>query len=134
VELSRWLFDGSLSNAMWIALALLMLFGILLYFVRSSFESHELLLSMTLLITLLVIPYLYNYDFLLLLVPFAVLVGKPNPGQIAIVILCYLVPTIALIFYGREGNISLLIVTVVMLSLLYARLKNPVIDGTAHAA
>jgi hypothetical protein len=71
---------------------------------------------------------------LLLLVPFAVLVGKPNPGQIAIVILCYLVPTIALIFYGREGNISLLIVTVVMLSLLYARLKNPVIDGTAHAA
>jgi hypothetical protein len=31
VWLSRWLFDGSLSNAMWIALALLILFGILFF-------------------------------------------------------------------------------------------------------
>jgi hypothetical protein len=134
VELSRWLFDGSLSNAVLIALAMLILFGILFYFVWSSFRSHELLLSAALLVTLLVSPYLYNYDFLLLLVPLAVLVGKTNPGQIAILILCYLVPTFALIFYGREGNISLLIVTVVMMFILYARLKNPVIDGTAHAA
>jgi hypothetical protein len=71
---------------------------------------------------------------LLLLVPFAVLVGKGNLSQKMIVFLCYLVPTFALILYGREGNILLLIVTVVMMFILYARLRNPVIDGTARAA
>jgi hypothetical protein len=134
VWLSRWLFDGSLSSAIWIALALLILFGILFYSLHSSFQSHELLLSAALLVTLLVSPYLYNYDFLLLLVPFAVLVGKPSLGPIVVVILCYLIPTFALILYEREGNISLLIVSVVIMFLLFARVRNPVIDGTAHAA
>jgi hypothetical protein len=50
------------------------------------------------------------------------------------VILCYLIPTFALILYGRDGNISLIVVSIVMTILLYARLKNPVIDGTARAA
>jgi hypothetical protein len=134
VWLSRWLFDGSLSNAIWLALALLILFCILFYSVRFSFKSQELLLTAALLVTLLISPYLYNYDFLLLLVPFAVLIGRGNLGQKVIVILCYLIPTFALILYGREGNISLMIVSVVMMFLLYARVKNPVIDGTAHAA
>lgn len=134
VWLSRWLFDGSLSNAIWIALALLLLFGSLFYFIRSSFGSHELLLSAALLVTLLVSPYLYNYDFLLLLIPFAILISKGNIGQKIIVILCYLIPSVALILYGRDGNISLIIVSAVMMLLLYARVKNPVIDGTAHAA
>jgi hypothetical protein len=134
VWLSRWLFDGSLSSATWIALALLILFGILFYFLRSSFQSHELLVSAALLVTLLVSPYLYNYDFLLLLVPFAVLAGKTSLGQIVFVILCYLIPTFALIVYGREGNISLIIVSIIMASLLSARLRNPVIDETASAA
>jgi hypothetical protein len=92
------------------------------------------LLSASLLITLLVSPYLYNYDFLLLLVPFAVLVGKAKFGQIVIVMLCYLIPTFALILYGRDGNISLILVSIVMTILLYARVRNPVIDGTAQAA
>lgn len=134
VWLSRWLFDGSLANAIWIALALLILFGILFYFVRSSLRPHELWLTAALLVTLLVSPYLYNYDFLLLLVPFAVLIGKGNLEQKVVVILCYLAPTFALILYGRDGNISLMIVSVVIMFLLYARVKNPVIDETAHAA
>jgi hypothetical protein len=71
---------------------------------------------------------------LLLLIPFAVLIAKGKPGQKIIVLLCYLVPTFALIVYGRGGNTSLVIVSLVMMFLLYTRLKNPVIDGTAHAA
>jgi hypothetical protein len=134
VWLSRWLLDGSLSSAIWIALALLIFFGFLFYFIRSAFQSHELLVSAALLVTLLVSPYLYNYDFLLLLVPFAVLAGKTSLGQKVLVILCYLTPTFALILYGREGNISLIIVSVVMMFLLLARLKKPVIDGTARSA
>ena len=134
VWLSRWFFDGSLGNAAWIAIVLLVLFIVLFYFGRSTLKSHELLLSAALLVTLLVSPYLYNYDFLLLLVPFAVLVHKSNLLQKVVVLLCYLVPTFALIMYGRNGNISLIAVSIVMLSLLYGRARNPVIDSTAPTA
>lgn len=134
VWLSRWLFDGSLTSATWIGLALLVLFGILAYAVCFSLKSQELLLTAALLVTLLVSPYLYNYDFLLLLVPFAVLISGVILWQKVVVILCYLIPTIALLLYGREGNIALMIVSVVMMLLLCTRVKNPVIDGTAHAA
>jgi hypothetical protein len=95
------------------------------------------LLSAALLVTLLVSPYLYNYDFLLLLVPFVVLIPQGNLLQKIVVLLCYLIPTFALIFYGRNGNFSLIAVSVVMIVLLYMRVlrtKNPVIDSTAYAA
>ena len=118
VWMSRWFFDGSLSNAMWIAVVLLFLFGIAFYFMRSALKSHEILLSAALLVTLLVSPYLYNYDFLLLLVPFAVLTHGSSLFQRIVVLLCFLVPTIALIQYGRDGNISLVLVSFVILTLL----------------
>jgi glycosyl transferase family 87 len=134
VWLSRWFFDGSLTTAMWTAIVLLIAFLIVLYFLRTFLKSHELLLSMALLITLLVSPYLYNYDFLLLLVPFAILMSKSNLVQKMIVILCYLVPTFALLLWGRAGNISLILATTVVMTLLYFQAKNPVIDFPARAA
>src|SRR5688572_26491579 len=121
VSLSRWFFDGSLTDAVWIAFALFIAFGVMLYSLRHFLKAHELLLSAALLITLLVSPYLYNYDFLLLLVPFAVLMNNSTLLQKILVLLCYLVPTFALLLYGREGNISLIVVSIVMLILLYAR-------------
>ena len=63
----------------------------------------------------------YIHDFLLLLVPFAVLITQGNRVEKIIVLLCYLIPTVALLLYGRAGNLSLIIVSVVMLVLLYAR-------------
>lgn len=134
VWLSRWFFDGSLNKAMWIAIGLLILFAVLFYFMRASLKSHELLLSTSLLVTLLVSPYLYNYDFLLLLVPFVILVSKSNSVQKVLIVICYLVPTFALVSYGRNGNIVLLLVAFVMLSLLFLRARNPVIDVPAHTA
>jgi hypothetical protein len=134
VWLSRWFLDGSLSGATWIAMVLLCILMILFSLRRSLLQSHELLLSAALLITLLVSPYLYNYDFLLLLVPFAVLFSRGELLQKIIVLLCYLVPTLALILYGRAGNISLIAVSIVLLVLLYSRSENPVIDFTVHAA
>ncbi len=83
-----------------------------------------------LLVTLLVSPYLYNYDFLMLLVPFAVLSYKSSLVEKIIVLICYLVPTFALILYGRSGNISLVLVTFIMFVLLFVRAKKPVIDFT----
>src|SRR5215207_7690351 len=138
VWLSRWLSDGSLTAAAWIAVVLLILLVIVFYPIRSALaKSSELLLSTALLITLLVSPYLYNYDFLLLLVPFAVLIRKGNLFQKIFVIVCYLIPTFAIILYGRNGNISLIVVSVIMTILVYLRVlraKNPVIDFTAQAA
>lgn len=134
VWLSRWFFDGSLASAAWIAVVLLIFLAILFYFIRSSLKSPELLLSAALLVTLLVIPYLYNYDYLLLLVPFAAPINNKDLMQKIIVVICYLVPTIAIISYGRDGNISLILVSMVMAVLLYLRMRKPIIDFTAPAA
>ena len=140
VWLSRWLLDGSLSTAIRIGLVLLIILLILFYFVRSSVLSPEFLLTAALLITLLVSPYLYNYDFLLLLVPFAVLARSGNLLQIIIVLICYFIPSFALLLLGRAGNIWLILVTFVLTALLYVfmlrrlRREKSVIDFTAHAA
>jgi len=134
IWLSRWFFDGSLTKAVLIAIALLVVFVGLLYFIRSFLKSPEILLSAALLVTLLVSPYLYNYDFILLLVPFSVLVHKTNAVQKIILLFCYLAPTLALILYGRNGNISLIVVALAMFLLLYPRARNPVIDVPASAA
>lgn len=134
VFLSRWFFDGSLEHAAWIAIALLVLFAILLYFARSFLKNHEWLLSAALLITLLVSPYLYNYDFLLLLVPFAVLSMQSSLVEKIILFCCYLLPTFLLILYERGGNISLILVALVTLVLLYRRARNSVIDFTGRTA
>jgi hypothetical protein len=134
VFLSRWFFDGSLENATGIAIVLLITFLIMFYFNRSFLKPHKLVLSAALLITLLVSPYLYNYDFLLLLVPFAVLITQSNLVEKIILLVCYLLPTFALLLYGRNGNISLILVSIVMLMLLYTRAKNPIIDFTGRAS
>jgi hypothetical protein len=134
VWLSRWLFDGSLSRAIMIALVLLIILIVLFYFVRSALLSHEFLLTAALLITLFVSPYLYNYDFLLLLVPFAVLARHGNLFQIIIVLICYFIPSFALLLLGRAGNISLILVTIVLTALLYLPMKNSVIDFSGRPA
>jgi hypothetical protein len=124
VWISRWFFDGSLTTAAGIAFILLILFLAAFLLTRSLWKPHELLLTAALLVTLLVSPYLYNYDFLMLLVPFAVLIHKSNFVEKILVLLSYLVPTFALIVYGRDGNVSLIIVTSVMFVLLFVRARN----------
>jgi hypothetical protein len=134
VWLSRWFFDGSLTTAIWIAVVLLVVLIIVLSFLPSLMKSPQLLLSTTLLLTLLVSPYLYNYDFLLLLVPFGTLLSQSNLVQKTIVFLCYFIPTIMLLLFGRDGNISLILASIVMMFLVCAQAKNRVIDFPMHAA
>ena len=136
VWLSRWFFDGSLAEAVLISAVLLVIDGVIFLVVRRRLlESPALMLTSALLITLLVSPYLYNYDFILLLVPFAVLRNvKGSILQQIIMIVCYLVPTFALLLLGRAGNISLIVVTIVIIALLYLHVQKPVIDFTAYAA
>jgi hypothetical protein len=134
VWLAREFFDGSLTSATWIALAVLVLLVVSQYVIRHFLNSHELLLSAALLVTLLASPYLYNYDFLLLLVPFAVLISRSTLVEKIILLVCYLAPTFALLLYGRNGNISLILVSVLILLILYKHSKHPIIDFPAHAA
>lgn len=137
VFLSRGLLDGSLANALWIAILLLLLLAVLFYVARTAFLSHDDLVSAAVLGTLLISPYLYNYDFLLLLVPFAVLIRKGTLLQKIVVLLCYLIPTVALVALGRAGNSSLLLVTLLTAAILgwqALSAKKPIIDVTAPAA
>lgn len=138
VLLSRWLFDGSLKTAAVLAVLLLVILVAVSFVTRHAlFQSPALLLTSALLITLLVSPYLYNYDFLLLLVPFAVLLAKGSLMDRIVAILCYLIPTFALLFFGRAGNISLVFVTILVTALFYAhrwRMNNTSIDVPASQA
>lgn len=136
VWLSRWLFDGSLVKAAVIAGVLLIILVLLFSSIRVALlKSPALLLTSALVTTLLVSPYLYNYDFILLLIPFAILINlsKELISHI-VVIACYLIPTFAIAFLGRAGNISLTIVTILIALLLYFRVKESSIDVPAYAS
>ena len=123
---SRWFFDGSLGRAAILSiLVLLILIGIFLTKRKVLIRSPELLLTSALLITLLASPYLYNYDFILLLVPFAILAAG-NLVEKIIVLVCHLVPTLALALLGRAGNITLLAAAILLTVLIFLRDKSQV--------
>jgi len=124
VSLSRWLFDGSLSKAALIALVLFAALCGFFYTLRKKLARPDLMLIASLLVTMLVSPYLFNYDFMILLIPFAVLWHGGNRVEKLVVGICYLVPTIMIIIYGRAGNISLLIATLILTALLVIRAKS----------
>ena len=134
VWLSRWLFDGSLKQAAIIAIVLFILLMVLFWTIRKSLiRSPELLLTSALLATLLISPYLYNYDFILLLVPFAILVNSTGVTPKLVAVFSYLIPSFAIIMYGRNGNISLNAVTIIITFVLYLRIRSQV-DVPASAS
>lgn len=135
VWLSRWFFDGSLIRAALIAVVLLVVLVALFSFFRSSLlRSHELFLSVALLATLLVSPYLYNYDYILLLIPFSVLaVPKSSIAERIVIVLCYFIPLVFLGLFGRDGNISLIASTMLVFILVFLRTKS-LVDVPAFAS
>jgi len=127
VWISRWSFDGSLKQAAVIAIVLFILLVVLFWFIRKPLmKSPELLITSALLITLIVSPYLYNYDFILLLVPFAVLVNTRGIVPKIAAVLSYLIPSIVIILYSREGNIALNAATVFIAFVLYLYARQQV--------
>jgi hypothetical protein len=123
---SRWLFDGSLNRAALIAILILVLLTGFFFTRRSALSQFpEIFLTSAILVTLLASPYLYNYDFILLLVPFAILASGNLIEKIA-VLACHLVPTFALLFFGRLGNITLLAAAVTLTVFLFLRAKSQV--------
>jgi hypothetical protein len=136
VWLSRLFFDGSLAKAAIIAVVVLIALVLVVSLNRNILlKSPALFLTSAVVTTLLVSPYLYNYDFVLLILPFAVLVNSSKNfiNQI-VVIICFLVPTFAIAFLGRDGNLSLILVTILIAFLLYLRAKESDIDVPAYAS
>jgi hypothetical protein len=124
---SRWLFDGSLAKATLIAVLLLIALTIVLWSIRKSLlKSPESLITSALLVTLLVSPYLYNYDFILLLVPLAVILNSSTVIEKIVVLSSYLIPSFAIILFGREGNIALNAATIVVAFILFLRAGSQV--------
>jgi hypothetical protein len=139
VNISVWLsrnISGELSLSQAGAIAsviLITLIGILFYVRKILFQFPSLLFTSALMVTILASPYLYNYDFLLLLVPFTVILNSKNNIKRIAVILCYFIPTILLILYGRDGNGSLLIASLVITFILFLYIKSQV-DVPASAS
>jgi hypothetical protein len=95
------------------------------------------LLSVSILIPLLAIPHLYNYDFVLLLVPFAVLAeGSHGWGDRIALMLLYVFPFLAIAIFGRVlGDPSLLLVALALALLVFLQARpRPALDVSRHAA
>lgn len=126
--------DAGLSQASLIALILCILcIGVLIMMRPFVWKSHHFLINAAVLMTLIVSPYLYNYDYILLIIPFIFLLDQIRNWPIWIILgLCYLAPYLALALYGRGGNLSLIIITLVLFVLLCFKFKR--VDVPAQPA
>lgn len=138
VNISVWLsrrISGELSLSQAGAIAGLILIVLLAAMIRVRpplWKSPTLLLASALMVTLLASPYLYNYDFILLLVPFVLL--TESKIERAITAFCFLAPTFALAAFGRDANIMLVVVTIVISLPLYRRIRRAGIDVPSPAS
>ena len=98
---------------------------------RGSLANPFLLIVLAVFFTLLVDPYLLNYDFILLLVLFIILfeMNLPKPGKI-VWLAAYFLPWL-LLPLGRSGNIVLLVSTLLLLVLFLVFFND---DQSKHAS
>lgn len=139
-NLSVWLVRGlyfgpGLASASLVSVFLLLVLVVAVTWMRPSlWKASSQWLAIAALITLLASPYLYNYDYVLLLVPFAWLVFPKRAAiDTFLVVLACLAPLIFIGFFGRAGNISLLASTLTVFVLVYLRLNSQVDVPTVAA-
>jgi hypothetical protein len=100
-------------------------------------KSPDYLLNVSILIVLLANPHLYNYDFILLLLPFVLLAEESRSWfeRIGLIIL-YLFPFSAIVVFGRTiGDPTLLFVTLLLTLLVFIHARSlPLLDVSPHAA
>jgi hypothetical protein len=85
--------------------------------------THLMVLSAA--FTLLVDPYLLNYDYILLLAPLLLLAQS----RIWLMVIPYFIPWVALAF-GRDGNLLLALATLVVLALYWKNSDEVVLSGS----
>jgi hypothetical protein len=135
---TRFISNPTLSQMTWIGAILFVLLMILFGSIRSYLlKSPVYLISISILIVLLTIPHLYNYDFILLLMTFTLLAEESHSwlDRIGLIVL-YLLPFFAIVIFGRTvGDPSLIFVTLMLAALIYIHAhKFPQLDVSPRTA
>ncbi len=118
------LIGGGLNQAIWFALALFVfMVGWLLWSRRALMARPILLGAAGVLVTLLVSPYLQNYDYLLLLVPLFMLATDAHRFDWLWLIAAFVLPLV-IVFLGGGGSVSL-VLSAVLLFILFTRRLIP---------
>ncbi len=106
------------DQAFIVSLALLIGFLVLLIRIFPRM-SDSILVGLFTCMALLVNPYLQNYDFAFAILPLFVLTGiSRTRNDWLIVAFAFLLPWFGLIFFGRDGNFTLLISTMLLIAIL----------------
>lgn len=112
------------DQAFIVSLALLIAFSMLLIRLFPRMNPG-LLIGLFTCMALLVNPYLQNYDFAFAVVPLFILTGIARTRiDRVIVSVTFLLPWLGLIFLGRDGNITLLISTMLMTAALLTNVRK----------
>ncbi|MDK1030301.1 MAG: glycosyltransferase family 87 protein [Anaerolineae bacterium] len=113
------------NSAFLIAGILMLILIISLYWKREFIFRARNLIVLFVLITMLVSPYLLNYDYVLLLVPFAWYLSWAKGRSDWIILgLVYILPWVGLGLFGRQGNQVLLVSTVGLALLLWQKSRK----------
>jgi hypothetical protein len=114
--------QGNTAAAAWVSLGIALLAGGLLFWrFRVCLKDPAILMSVFAVLTLLIDPYLLNYDYILLLLPLFWLVRH----RIWLAWVVYFVPWVALAL-GRNGNILLALAGLVTFILILQHSSPPV--------
>jgi len=90
-------------------------------------------MAIVIIVTLLVSPYLLNYDFVLLMLPLFFLAGQDNKiTDWFFIIAAYIIPILSIGFLGRHGNFGFSLSAILLLAILYHRSRQ--LDVSSHAA
>ena len=130
------LFSGESSLAPAPLIGLVILIALCAWLVvsrRSIFKDSYTIITTAILVTLLSSPYLLNYDFVLLLIPFLFLLEKTRTRlEWSLIAAAYLIPLIALGIWGRQGNIGFSLSAIILLILVYRNTRA--LDVSPRAA
>ena len=130
------LLGADFTQAVWVAIILLLAWiGLFIKNRPEVWKEANWLIATGFCITLLSSPYQYNYDFVVLLVPFFLLVSTIQKRVDWLCLaLAYFLPWVGLIF-GRQGNQVLLFSTLGLMILLWQKSKpgRSLLDGRSQA-
>jgi hypothetical protein len=117
-QIPRW---AGLGTALGIsALLLVLLIGVWVWRGGPTLQEPLGIMLTSTLIVLLVSPYLLNYDFVLLLVPLAILAGQERkPADWILLAGAYALPFVALALWGRQGNFIFPLCAAILVILSY---------------
>jgi hypothetical protein len=92
---------------------------------RALMERPVLLVSAATLTTLLVSPFLHNYDYVLLLVPLFAIASQAHGMDWLWLAIAFLLPLPGFLIPGFEGAFSLILSTLIVTALFARMLRQP---------